>query len=435
MKNKRILTSLNQITIPADRKESMLENVFRQADAERASLEKEQKVNTNTSGIYRKPTRRKALAILIAVIILLLAVGTAAALYFSYLSRIKEQEDSQAPEVVTEQIDDQFAAYHEGEIGEHAYYNETVELDGVTVAVEQVFINDTLEHHNVQLDLSFTGIGQERLCNDLMFWEQIETAIKLKVGDQAYLPVECFSGSAYRDVEAGQPFELMVTLVYSVNPCPKYGDSMHVNGVAYSIANGSMAAQIAGNFDFTLVYTQDAVKAYETNWVNEQTTNRSENYAAVSERLEELADQVTPLGLHGNGVEIAEIAYNDDGFYLVWLFSYEAFPDGKANRVGLCNFVTDGIPSLSESNTLWMGDLGEQHWYYVFGPIHSGLEMQDKPEQSLISFSDGASEGHYAFYYRWHDGIVTMPQDDAEKQMWYVKNQTAAEQYMAEERD
>lgn len=60
MKNKRIVTSLNQIDISMSRREAMLQNVFRQAAFERAFTEKEQEMNhKRNSELCASTTARK----------------------------------------------------------------------------------------------------------------------------------------------------------------------------------------------------------------------------------------------------------------------------------------------------------------------------------------------------------------------------------------
>ena len=132
MKNKRIITSLNQITVPADRKEAMLENVFRQADAERASLEKEQKVNmeyrrSQMRGKPQKNGKRIKRWPLVLAACLLLAITLVACIpearaevvewftkMFSAQSYMGEESSSRSPEPALEAVITQVENADEG---------------------------------------------------------------------------------------------------------------------------------------------------------------------------------------------------------------------------------------------------------------------------------------------------------------------------------
>ena len=329
MKSKRIVASLNKVQVPADRKEAMLHSILAQVDAQAASTEKEQKMNSEyrqngtakPSGKigYRIPKKRKALIIAIAAVILLLSACAAYAIYWSSTQRAKEYAGSE------QAVDDRRGlAEHQADaiIDGTTYYGAVTgkgEMDGLTIELRGA---------------CFWGYGDNELY--LRF-----DAADAKTGDDSRLYdveyVLTALGKSYPAYAKAEGTDRELPMISDGGPGPGDGgvSAAHQiwfrnledeisDGTPLTLActlyayHGAEREDSLGSFsiDFTYTVPHAQIEAERERLIADILNGMDADAEAQAETLAGLPDAMTPLGITQDEYTFNDALVTPEGFLL-----------------------------------------------------------------------------------------------------------------------
>ena len=329
MKNKRIVASLHKVQVPADRKEAMLNHILTQVEAQTASLEKEQKVNTeyrpnqtaNPNGKigYRIPKKRKALLIAIAAVLLLLSACAAYAIYWSSTQRAKEYAQSE------QAVDDRrVLAERQADaiIDGTTYYGAISgkgEMDGLTIELRGAcFWGYGDKELYLRFDAADAKTGDDSRLNNVDYvltalgksypaYAKAEGAERERpdISDGGHGPGDGGVSAAhqiwFRNLEDEIPDGTPLTLA-----CTLYA----YNGAARGESLGSVS------LDFTYTVPHAQIEAERERLIADILNGMDADAEAQAETLAGLPDAMTPLGITQDEYTFNDALVTAEGFLL-----------------------------------------------------------------------------------------------------------------------
>ena len=454
MKNNRIVTSFNKVNLPIDREDALLARILMEADVERASLEKEQEMNTRNrdndkqganppSRQYRMPKKRKALLIAIVAILLLLSACAAYAIYWSSTQRAKEYSQSEQAVDDRQALAEQFAEQSIAGTTFYGVIEGTAEVDGIALELvgASYWPNDDPPEMHIAFNAVDAKTGDDRRLYDFDY--------VLTAGGKAY--------PAYAPMDQAEPRKPAIARADSMAPDgseyeiwfriadQKIADGMPMtlSATLYAYDDAGNRGETLGSFTLDFIYEipTEQIEAERARLVEEALLGLDTQAKEQADTIAALPDEMTPLNITQDEYTFVDARVTQEGFLLGDRVVTRGADFPKTYMDGL-ELYGEGISSIfTPDETRQRLDIAWEVAYYgtseavTLYPWYAPLE--ELPETVLFAVlrDAGSKERRKGgmeeemITYTWEKvelllrinprtGEITLPKDDAERQAW-----------------
>lgn len=458
MKSKRIVTSLNKITLPNDRKEAMLNGILEKMDAEYTSMEKEQETNSEISeptarhaneksygskGKHHMSAKRRALLILIAAILLVLTACATYAIYWSSTQKAKDYSQSE------QAVDDRRALaerYADESIAGTTFYGAiggTAEVDGISFELKgaSCWPGDDPPEMHIAFNAADAKTGDSSRLYDFDY--------VLTVGGKSY--------PAYAKADETGRVMPAIAQADSMAPDAEYeiwfriDDQEITDGTPMTLVctlydfddQDDLDGGVVGSVTFDFVYKipYDEIEAERGRLIEEGLARIETQNAAAQETLSVQPDDATELNITQGVFTLVDAAASKDGVLLGTIAevrwydagvnaSYDLYVDGYSYVYTLLNTVYD---EHTEAGKSVQGDYPSTRtalellpWYTSINDLPETVLVAIIGESAVHSFGVGDGVTHtfesqkirIAFRINPRTGEVTLPDNDEEQIAW-----------------
>ena len=374
MKDNRFVASFGKIALPIDREDALLARILTEADAERASSEKKQNVNTeyrpnraanpNDKNSYRIPKKRKALLLAIAAILLLLSACAAYAIYWSSAQRAKEHAAKQAnlPDDALQAQAEAYADSLERDSDWTTSLEGTASVNGITIVLERatVFQDADGAEYTIAFRVESESVGLlpsagkgVRLGGSETYCAPIRDMrdFTLTVDGKTYTATPTADADDASTAAASPVHSVTTAILFRQIAHPVSEDArMHLSGTWHAYdADGNVTGTIgAFSLDFDYHYPTEAIRQKRAAWITEWLSRAQSKNAALVDTLATLPDAAAPIHITQGDYTLVDVAVTQDGILLGEVYE-------TVNGIGSDNYVRlfmDGYqlfgPSLSD---------------------------------------------------------------------------------------
>ena len=441
MKNKRFVASLNQIRVPDDRREAMLNYIIEKAGADAAYCDGRRREPSISKG-------RRMLLIAMAAVLLLLSACAAYAVYWSSTQRAKTYSQS---EQATDDRRAQAERYADAILAGTTFYrkiDQTAEVDGLSFHWKgaDYWSNDDPPELHLVFDAEDAKTGDDRRLYDVDY--------TLTIGENTY-PAYAIADTTARALPAiaqADAMDAQYEIWFRLNgQAVADGTQMTLSGELYPYdANGRRGERLGGfSIDFTYTIPQDQIDAERERLVAEALNRLDTEAQANNDALRGLPDEMTPLNITQDEYTFTDAQATKDGFLLgetvvtrgaqIATFYMDGYrwggetissiftPDLTRPRLDIAWEVEYYGTNETLTRYPWYAPLEELPQTVLVAVVRdAGSEQRRKGgiEEELISYDWQAVELLLRVNPR--TGEITLPKDDAERKAWRAESDRLA---------